>query len=102
MFRDDVVFLIYLYQRRLYRVDENRTVSLQTNPCSNLQESGFIDDDLGAQGVIADQIEDVEPSLQKIEGVDRKGKTEQNSSEEEDKDQTQDMKDKQLHEKKNK
>jgi len=40
--------------------------------------------------------------LQKIEEVDSKGKTEQNSSEEEDKHLTQDMKDKQLLEKKNK
>lgn len=27
MFRDDVVFVIYLYQRWVYRVDNNRTVS---------------------------------------------------------------------------
>ena len=26
MFRDDVVFVIYIYQRYIYRVDKNRTV----------------------------------------------------------------------------
>jgi len=36
MFRDDVVFVIYLYQRWVYRVDHNRT------------ETGFVSDE--AQG----------------------------------------------------
>ena len=28
-FRDDVVFIIYLYQRRIYKVDKNRGTSME-------------------------------------------------------------------------
>jgi hypothetical protein len=37
-FRDDVIFLVYLYQRRIYRVDKNRDSRGEFKPESTEEE----------------------------------------------------------------
>ncbi|VDK59846.1 unnamed protein product [Cylicostephanus goldi] len=56
-FRDDIIFLIYLYQRWIYRVDPNRMNEFGTSLATSTEANGQIDiaSDADANGEIQEQ-----------------------------------------------